>query len=53
MSEIDKYAQENVNRLLVGNKSDLTAERKVRFEEGEELGTANLTHNDAYAVPCS
>jgi len=37
MNEIEKYAQENVCRLLVGNKCDLTAERKVKTEEGEEL----------------
>ena len=27
MSEIDKYAQEHVNKLLVGNKSDLSEKR--------------------------
>ena len=33
-----RYAQENVNRLLVGNKSDLAEKRKVTYEEGLELG---------------
>ena len=40
LHEIDRYACENVNKLLVGNKSDLTAKRvvgtdtaKVRFWE--------------------
>ena len=37
MSEIDKYAQENVNKLLIGNKSDLTKKRQVTFEEGQLL----------------
>eukprot|EP01015_Nassula_variabilis_P021889 TRINITY_DN3955_c0_g1_i1.p2 TRINITY_DN3955_c0_g1~~TRINITY_DN3955_c0_g1_i1.p2 ORF type:complete len:226 (-),score=35.77 TRINITY_DN3955_c0_g1_i1:41-679(-) len=37
MSEIDKYAQESVNRLLVGNKVDLSDKRKVSYEEGLEL----------------
>jgi len=32
-----RYAQENVKRLLVGNKADLTDKRKVTFEEGAEL----------------
>ena len=27
-----RYACENVNKLLVGNKSDLTAKRVVSFE---------------------
>ncbi|XP_039005537.1 ras-related protein RABD2a-like isoform X2 [Hibiscus syriacus] len=31
-SEIDRYASDNVNKLLVGNKSDLTANRVVSFE---------------------
>ena len=31
LHEIDRYAAENVNKLLVGNKSDLTGKRVVRF----------------------
>jgi hypothetical protein len=30
LHEIDRYASENVNKLLVGNKSDLTSKRQVR-----------------------
>ena len=37
MVEIDKYAQENVNKLLIGNKCDLTSKRQVAHEEGAEL----------------
>lgn len=29
LSEIDRYANENVNKLLVGNKSDLESKRVV------------------------
>jgi len=29
LHEIDRYANENVNKLLVGNKSDLTAKKQV------------------------
>lgn len=34
---ISRYAQENVKRLLVGNKADLSEKRKVTYEEGAEL----------------
>ncbi|XP_028091026.1 GTP-binding protein yptV1-like [Camellia sinensis] len=32
LSEIDRYASENVNKLLVGNKRDLTAPKVVSYE---------------------
>lgn len=35
LHEIDRYASENVNKLLVGNKSDLTSKRAVTFEQGK------------------
>ena len=46
MAEIDKYtniittiryASESVNRMLVGNKADITERREVSFVEGLEL----------------
>ncbi|CAD8054403.1 unnamed protein product [Paramecium primaurelia] len=37
MSEIDKYAQEDVIRMLVGNKCDMEDKRAVSYEEGEAL----------------
>ncbi|CAD8172171.1 unnamed protein product [Paramecium octaurelia] len=37
MSEIDKYAQEDVIRMLVGNKCDVEDKRAVSYEEGEAL----------------
>lgn len=37
LHEITKYANENVNKLLVGNKSDLTSKRAVSFEQGQEF----------------
>ena len=40
LTEIDKYARENVNKLLVGNKSDLAegneALRQVPKQKGED-----------------
>ena len=32
LNEIDRYANENVNKLLVGNKSDLTTKKVVDYE---------------------
>jgi len=37
LEEIHKYAPEDVNRLLVGTKSDLSLERAVSYDEGKEL----------------
>lgn len=37
MQEIEKYAMENVNKLLVGNKCDLTSKKVVTYDEGKEL----------------
>merc|ERR1712129_146632 len=37
LHEIDRYACENVNKLLVGNKSDLAAKRVVSTEQGKEF----------------
>ncbi|KAG6523233.1 ras-related protein RIC1-like isoform X1 [Zingiber officinale] len=34
-SEIDRYASESVNKLLVGNKCDLTANRVISYETGK------------------
>lgn len=37
LHEIDRYASENVNKLLVGNKSDLTSKREVSFDQAKEF----------------
>jgi len=37
LHEIDRYASENVNKLLVGNKSDLENKRVVSAEQGKEF----------------
>merc|ERR1739848_471326 len=39
LHEIDRYASENVNKLLVGNKSDLTTKRQVDSEAAKEFAT--------------
>ncbi|KAL8137055.1 hypothetical protein V2J09_003056 [Rumex salicifolius] len=42
LNEIDRYASDNVNKLLVGNKADMEAERAVPYETAkafaDELG---------------
>lgn len=35
LNEIKKYASDNVNKLLVGNKCDMTSERVVSYEMGK------------------
>ncbi|CAN6268762.1 unnamed protein product, partial [Urochloa humidicola] len=37
LNEIDRYASDNVNKLLVGNKCDLTANKVVSYEAGKAL----------------
>jgi Ras-related protein Rab-1A len=31
LKEIDRYAAENVNKLLIGNKSDLVSKKVVEY----------------------
>merc|ERR1712227_720851 len=37
MSEVDKHAQENISRILVGNKKDLEEQRQVPYNEAKDL----------------
>ena len=37
MSEIEKYTQDNITRILVGNKTDLEDKRVISFDEGLEM----------------
>ncbi len=41
LNEIDRYANESVNKLLVGNKSDLTAKKVVDYATAK-VGLTNL-----------
>lgn len=48
LQEIDRYATEGVNKLLVGNKSDLTGKKAVEFN------VAKVSPSEAHPVcpPC-
>jgi GTPase SAR1 family protein len=37
MNEVEKHANDNISRILVGNKSDLEDLRQVSTDEGKEL----------------
>ena len=37
MAEVDKHANKNICKILVGNKKDLEDQRKVPYNEGKDL----------------
>ena len=39
--EIEKNANKNIYKLLIGNKSDLEDKRKVTYQEGKDFATIN------------
>jgi Ras-related protein Rab-1A len=41
LNEIDRYASENVNKLLVGNKNDLTAKKVVDYQTAKVISYVN------------
>ncbi len=42
LQEIERYASEGVNKLLVGNKSDLAAKRQVEYATGKVHGKVKV-----------
>lgn len=61
LNEIDRYANENVNKLLVGNKSDLTSKKVVDYQTAKVcLGPQQRAQRKQHAgdgacgwAPCS
>ena len=41
LNECDRFTSEYVNKLLIGNKCDLEAQRKVQFHTGKEYADTN------------
>lgn len=50
LNEIDRYASENVNKLLVGNKCDLTANKVVSYETAK-VSLCDLPQLVIYSCP--
>lgn len=42
LQEIDRYASEGVNKLLVGNKSDLTSKKVVEYSAAKVSSCAMM-----------
>ena len=45
LQEIDRYASEGVNKLLVGNKSDLTSKKVVEYSAAKVRVLSTLPYH--------
>lgn len=53
LNEIDRYANESVNKLLVGNKSDLTAKKVVDYQTAKVCIGDHATRHHYSCKRCS
>jgi GTPase SAR1 family protein len=53
LNEIDRYANENVNKLLVGNKSDLTSKRVVDYQTAKVWQRILLSPRWVVSLDCA
>jgi GTPase SAR1 family protein len=37
MKQVQEHSSDSVKVILIGNKSDLTEERKITFQEGKDM----------------
>lgn len=52
LQEIDRYATEGVNKLLVGNKSDMADKKVVEYTVAKVCASCSGSHPSLYFVPC-
>lgn len=52
LNEIGLYASDNVNKLLVGNKCDLTANKVVSYETGKVIKLLHLSFTILLSCLC-
>jgi Ras-related protein Rab-1A len=52
LQEIDRYASEGVNKLLVGNKSDLTSKKVVEYSVAKVSQNVTLLFS-SLVLPCT
>lgn len=48
LQEIERYACENVNKLLVGNKADMTVKKVVDFTTAKEFADSLGTYKPIF-----
>lgn len=53
LGEINEYAQDDVVIMLLGNKSDVTSDRVIRTEDGEQLARVSLILSNCYPTGIS